>query len=68
MREEVYVSGLAADIEAFVSLKRACGFPYVESARILRRFDRMVAERFPGATCVTREACDAWCFYQTLIG
>ena len=60
MRDEVYVSGLAADIEAFVSLKRACGFPYVESARILRRFDRMVAERFPDATCVTREACDAW--------
>ena len=60
MRDESYESKLAKDIELFVAQKRACGYPYVESATILRRFDRMVAERFPDDTAVTKGACDAW--------
>ena len=60
MRDESHGSKLAKDIELFVAQKRACGYPYVESATILRRFDRMVAERFPDDTAVTKGACDAW--------
>ena len=60
MRDESHGGRLAKDIELFVAQKRACGYPYVESATILRRFDRMVAERFPDDTAVTKGACDAW--------
>lgn len=60
MRDEDYESKLSADIAAFVAQKRACGYPYAESATILRRFDRMVAERFPDDETVTKGACDAW--------
>lgn len=60
MRDENYESKLATDIAAFVAQKRACGYPYVESATILRGFDRMVAERFPRDEGVTKDACDAW--------
>lgn len=60
MRDESYESKLAKDIELFVAQKRACGYPYAGSATILRRFDRMVAERFPDDTAVTKGACDAW--------
>mgnify|MGYP001675725337 CR=1 FL=1 len=45
MRDESHGGKLAKDIELFVAQKRACGYPYVESATILRRFDRMVAGR-----------------------
>ena len=60
MRDESHGGKLAKDIELFVAQRRACGYPYVESATILRRFDRMVAERFPDDTAVTKGACDAW--------
>ena len=60
MRDENYESALAGDIAAFVAQKRACGYPYVASAAILRRFDRMVAERFPDDETLTKGACDAW--------
>lgn len=60
MRDESHGGKLAKDIEPLVAQKRACGYPHVESATILRRFDRMVAERFPDDTAVTKGACDAW--------
>lgn len=60
MRDESHGGRLARDVGPLVAQKRACGYPYVGSATILRRFDRMVAERFPDDTAVTRGACDAW--------
>lgn len=60
MRDESHGGRLAKDIELFVAQKRACGYPHAGSATILRRFDRMVAERFPDDTAVTKGACDAW--------
>lgn len=60
MRDESYESKLAKDVGPLVAQKRACGYPYAGSATILRRFDRMVAERFPDDTAVTKGACDAW--------
>lgn len=60
MRDESYESKLARDVGPLVARRRACGYPHVGSATILRRFDRMVAERFPDDTAVTKGACDAW--------
>jgi len=60
VRDESYESKLAKDVGPLVAQKRACGYPYAGSATILRRFDRMVAERFPDDTAVTKGACDAW--------
>lgn len=60
MRDESYESKLARDVGPLVARRRACGHPHAGSATILRRFDRMVAERFPDDTAVTKGACDAW--------
>lgn len=60
MRDESYESKLAKDVGPLVARRRACGHPHAGSATILRRFDRMVAERFPDDTAVTKGACDAW--------
>lgn len=60
MRDESHGGKLAKDIGPLVAQKRACGYPHVGSTTILRRFDRMVAERFPDDTAVTKGACDAW--------
>lgn len=60
MRDESHGGRLARDVGPLVARRRACGYPHVGSATILRRFDRMVAERFPDDTAVTKGACDAW--------
>ena len=60
MRDESHGGKLARDVGPLVARRRACGYPYAGSATILRRFDRMVAERFPDDTAVTKGACDAW--------
>lgn len=60
MSKETYHSGLGSKIDAFVQQKRAAGSVYVGSARILNRFDEMVARRFPQENTLTKEICDAW--------
>lgn len=60
IREYRYISGAAEHIASFVAIKRAAGYPYNGSALILRKFDRMLAEDFPGLTMITKEACDEW--------
>ncbi|HVI41227.1 MAG TPA: tyrosine-type recombinase/integrase, partial [Anaerovoracaceae bacterium] len=44
----------------FVQQKNAVGFPYNESLRLLRDFDRFCLDRFPSETALTKEICLAW--------
>ena len=60
IREYSYISGVADQIASFVAMKRAAGYPYNGSALILKKFDRMLADVFPGITRITKEACDEW--------
>jgi integrase len=47
-------------INDFICQKRAVGYPYQSSARILRHFDLLAAEKFPDELTVTKEICSAW--------
>lgn len=58
--EPCYVSRFAAQLEAFVSLKRAMGLRYDATVQNLQRFDRFLFERMPAADIVTPEIVDAW--------
>ncbi len=60
MTDYVFMSRINGFIEDFIAQKRALGYPYVTSARILRRFDLLVYERFPNADTLTKEICTAW--------
>lgn len=40
-------SRFAEQIRSFVDYKNSLGFPYDESSRILRKFDKFCVERFP---------------------
>lgn len=60
MTDYAFISRLGTFIDAFIRQKRASGYPYQSSARILYHFDRLVAEKFPGETTITREICTVW--------
>jgi integrase len=47
-------------INGFINQKRALGYPYQSSARILRHFDAMIAKHFPSEHTITKIICDAW--------
>ena len=60
MPDPVFKSRLGEDIKIFVEQKRAAGYPYISSARILGIFDSMITEKFPESTMLTKEICEAW--------
>lgn len=60
MPEPVFQSKLGADIKAFIIQKKASGYPYLESTRILSYFDMMIANNFPESDHLSKEICDAW--------
>lgn len=60
MTDYTFKSCLGTCIEDFISQKRASGYPYRSSARILHYFDLFATERFPGESTITREMCSAW--------
>jgi len=60
MAKNMFTSRLGIYISDFINLKRASGYPYVSSVRILRRFDVMAAEKFPCEKTVTKEMCSMW--------
>ena len=60
MSNYVYKSQLRNCIESFVSQKRASGFPYQSSALILLRLDKLMLEKFPEESMLTREICNEW--------
>lgn len=53
-------SRFAEQIRSFVDYKNSLGFPYDESSRILRKFDKFCVERFPEKDCLDRELALAW--------
>lgn len=55
-----YASNLGPHITQMVSQKRAAGYPYKESERVLHEFDRFCAAGFPGAETITPEIGNAW--------
>ncbi len=60
MPDPVFRSKLSTDIEAFIIQKRAAGYPYLTSGRILGYLDTMIAERFPESDTLSKDICDAW--------
>lgn len=60
MPDPVFTSKLGSSMETFISQKRACGYPYITSARVLGYLDTMVAEQFPTSETLTKGICDAW--------
>ena len=60
MSDPVFRSKLCADFEAFISQKRASGYPYNTSAKVLGYLDTMIAEDYPDSSTLSKEICDAW--------
>jgi len=60
MHEYVFESPLGNCIENYIIQKRAAGFPYNSSARLLHHFDLLVSDMFPNESTLTKEICTAW--------
>lgn len=60
MTDPVFHSKLSEDIETFIIQKRAAGYPYLTSARVLGYLDTMITETFPDSETLSKEICDAW--------
>jgi integrase len=58
--EYIFNSQFGNHIKDFILQKRASGFPYQSSARILRDFDLMVLNNFPYVQNITKEICSLW--------
>lgn len=56
----IFESIFAERLHGFVQQKNAVGFPYVDSTRILRKFDRFCLSEFPSETVLTKKICLAW--------
>lgn len=60
MPDPVFHSKLREDIQTFIIQKRAAGYPYLTSARVLGYLDSMITELFPDSEVLSKEICDAW--------
>ena len=58
--EPCFLSSFAAQLEDFVSLKRAMGLRYEAAVGLLQRFDRFVSSQRPTIDIITPELVDAW--------
>jgi len=56
----IFVSALAKHITRFVEQKRALGFPYIDSERIVANFDKFCAEYYPEEQTITEEMGLRW--------
>ena len=52
--DPVFSSKLRADFEAFISQKRAAGYPYITSAKVLGYLDTMIKEEFPESEILSK--------------
>ena len=55
-----FTGAFAPYICGLIEKKRALGYDYHESERILRTFDGFCREQFPGETCLTAELAMKW--------
>ncbi|NLC26213.1 MAG: tyrosine-type recombinase/integrase, partial [Fastidiosipila sp.] len=60
MPDPEFKSKLGPDIKAFIIQKRAVGYPYLTSAKVLGYLDTMITEFFPESRILSKEICDAW--------
>lgn len=60
MSDQVFHSKLCKELKAFIIQKRAAGYPYITSARVLSYFDTMISKAFPESNVLSKEICDAW--------
>lgn len=60
MTDYVFKSLIGTCIKDFIDQKRALGYPYRSSARILHHLDMLAYEKFPGESMLTKEMCTAW--------
>lgn len=60
MADPVFYSKLGPSLITFIAQKRASGYPYNTSARILGYLDNMIIEQFPDSEVFSKEVCDAW--------
>lgn len=60
MSDPVFRSKLRDDLKAFILQKRASGYPYHTSAKVLSYLDTMIAEDYPDCSTLSKEICDAW--------
>lgn len=60
MLEYEFSSPLGGCIKEFITQKRAVGYPYQTAARILHHFDLLISDKFPDATTLSKDICDAW--------
>ena len=60
MADPAFHSKFRADIEAFIIQKRASGYPYNTSARVLGYLDAMISKSFPDSDILSKEICNAW--------
>lgn len=56
----IFRSNFAARLENFIAQKNALGYSYLESIRILHKFDCFCFENYPLETVLTKEICLAW--------
>ena len=60
MADPVFRSRLRTDLEAFIIQKRAAGYPYLTSAKVLGYLDTMIAETYPDSEVLSKDICNAW--------
>ena len=60
MADPAFHSKFRADIEAFIIQKRASGYPYNTSARVLGYLDAMISKSFPDSDILSKKICNAW--------
>ena len=60
LSDPVFRSKLRDDLEAFIFQKRASGYPYNTSSKVLGYLDTMIAEDYPDCSTLSKEICDAW--------
>ena len=60
MSDPVFRSKLRDDLETFIMQKRAAGYPYLTSAKILGYLDEMITEDYSESDVLSKEICDAW--------
>jgi len=60
MTEYTFTSLIGPHINDFIRQKRASGYPYEASARILHHFDVLAAQKFPNEPVITKEMCSMW--------
>ena len=60
MADPEFRSKLCKDLETFIIQKRAAGYPYLTSAKVLGYLDSLIAGSFPESEVLTKEICNAW--------